>query len=246
MRGLENRYWEPAQLLCIGSIDQLVSFLHPRQSSYRPPTDPSWSSIPFYVVGQATATVLAAIGQIYGHTDYTPSIIRGESSGTGERLAQFIRDQPGEKPKRLLYLTGDKNRDTVPTILREAGIELVSLTVYETQNSHTFEEDLEKALRVSPLGTQSCYCARTPFTLSYLVSNRWWIIHFAPSAAEFVTPILNKHLQPSDSLRKIAAIGPVTASFLRNELNMHVDVISPKPTAQDLVAAIGLYDKSGV
>ena len=56
-----------------------------------------------------------------------------------------------------------------------------------------------------------------------------------------MTPVLNKYLRPLDS--KIAAIGPVTASFLRDELDMHVDVISPSPTAQDLVAAVVLHDK---
>lgn len=111
-----------------------------------------WSSVPFYVVGQGTASALEGVRQTYGQTVYTPEIIRGESSGTGERLAHFIRDQPHERPKKLLYLTGDKNKDTVPTILGEAGIELQPLKVYETQGSHTFEQDLDEALKLSSKG----------------------------------------------------------------------------------------------
>lgn len=105
------------------------------------------------MVGQGTAAALAEIRQTYGSTDYTPEITLGESTGTGERLAHFIRDQPQGRPKKLLYLTGDKNRDIVPTILGEAGIELRSLKVYETRGSQTFEDDLEEALKASSTGT---------------------------------------------------------------------------------------------
>ncbi|KAG5350131.1 hypothetical protein C0989_012530 [Termitomyces sp. Mn162] len=195
----------------------------------------SWSSTPFYVVGRATASALAEVRQTYGQTPYTPEIICGESSGTGERLAQYIRDLT-IKPKRLLYLTGDKNRDTVPSILGEAGIEIYSLKVYETQGSPTFEKDLKHALSQ----------ANTAF-------HRWWIVHFAPSAANFVTPILGDHFSfgSGDPLKEIlskptprvAAIGSVTAAFLRDELKIHVHVAPPKPTPQDLVAAIVGYDR---
>ncbi|KAG5642299.1 hypothetical protein DXG03_003043 [Asterophora parasitica] len=206
-------------------------------------TQGTWSAVPFYVVGQGTAAALSEVQQAYGQTPYTPEELRGESSGTGERLAQFIRDQP-EKPKKLLYLTGDKNRDTVPTILGEAGIELRALKVYETQGSSTFERDLGKAIEQ---------------TLKHppVASNRWWIVHFAPSAAGFVLPILNSHFQftptsishlaPSSKVAAditVAAIGPVTSSFLHDELQIHVDVVPPHPTPHDLVAEIVAYDRN--
>ncbi|KAG6908796.1 hypothetical protein DXG01_003243 [Tephrocybe rancida] len=192
----------------------------------------SWSHIPFYVVGQATASALADVRRMYGQTPYTPEIIHGESSGTGERLAQYIRDLP-VKPTRLLLLTGDKNRDTVPSILGDAGIGLQSLKVYETQESRTFEQDLSQAL-----GQATFY--------------RWWIIHFAPSAAKLVTPILanrfdfaskDPHTGSSISQPRVAAIGSVTSAFLRDELHIHVHVAPLKPTPQDLVAAIIEYDR---
>ncbi|KAG6853422.1 hypothetical protein C0991_004535 [Blastosporella zonata] len=197
----------------------------------------SWSLIPFYVVGQATASALADVRQTYGQTPYTPQAICGESSGTGERLAQFILDLP-VKPKGLLYLTGDKNRDTVPSMLRDAGIDVRCLKVYETQESRTFERDLKQALGQ----------ANAAF-------HRWWIVHFAPSAAGSVTPILanhfnfksaNPHVESSISSPRVAAIGSVTAAFLCDELHIHVHVAPPKPTPQDLVSAIITYDRDSV
>jgi uroporphyrinogen-III synthase len=47
-----------------------------------------------------------------------------------------------ERPAKLLYLTGDKNRDTLPNILTEGGITLEALQVYETVGSPRFEEQL--------------------------------------------------------------------------------------------------------
>ncbi|KAK0442164.1 hypothetical protein EV421DRAFT_2082543, partial [Armillaria borealis] len=42
------------------------------------------------------------------------------------------------RPTKLLHLTGDKNRDTLPNILGGAGVYLASLKVYETQGSFNF------------------------------------------------------------------------------------------------------------
>lgn len=77
-------------------------------------------------------------------------------------------------------------------------------------------------------------------------------MHFAPSVAEFVTPILGNHFNfesvqslkgPSIPTARVAAIGSVTAAFLRDELHIHVHVVSQKPTPQDLLAAILGYDR---
>lgn len=43
---------------------------------------------------------------------------------------------------------------------------------------------------------------------------------------------------------KIAAIGPTTSTFLHDSLNLRVDVISPKPTPEDLVTAIVAHDQA--
>jgi uroporphyrinogen-III synthase len=45
---------------------------------------------------------------------------------------------------------------------------------------------------------------------------------------------------------QFGAIGPTTATFLREQLHFRVDVVSPKPNAEDLAAAIAEYDLSNV
>lgn len=103
----------------------------------------AWGSVPFYVVGQGTAAALAEIQ----HAHKCTLDIRGGSSGTSEHLARFIVDDlRSTSTGKLLYLTGDKNRDVLPTILHENGIELFSLQVYKTQGSPTFEQLLSDAI----------------------------------------------------------------------------------------------------
>jgi uroporphyrinogen-III synthase len=80
-------------------------------------------------------------------------------------------------------------------------------------------------------------------------------VYFAPSAAAYVTPILRKHFLIEDlqsktttptlsDLRrtKVAAIGPTTDSFLRDELHLHIHAVAPKPTPDEIVSVIKSND----
>ncbi|KAF9007040.1 tetrapyrrole biosynthesis, uroporphyrinogen III synthase [Cyathus striatus] len=181
-----------------------------------------WSKIPFYVVGQGTKSGLLSLSEF----GMNVMDIRGESSGTGEKLAKFIVDDPSRPHGRLLYLTGDKNRDTVPKILGDAGVEFVELRVYATQGSGRFEGNWRR-----------------------LSGKDWWIVYFAPSAADFVTPILRTYFRLSFNrdqaqglselpIPNVAAIGPVTSNFLADKLGLLVHAIAQHPTPESLLAAI--------
>ena len=103
--------------------------------------DIEWGNVRFYVVGPATAAQLARLPK-------PPRDVRGTESGTAERLAHFIV-QDAKRGERLLYLTGDKNRDTLPRVLREGlgGAEaLKELRVYATRGVENFEHTLARAL----------------------------------------------------------------------------------------------------
>lgn len=76
----------------------------------------------------------------------------GAEAGTAERLAEFILREGSSEGRRLLYLTGDKNRDTLPSMLVAVGAALVTLEVYGTTGSSTFRDDLGAALARAPVG----------------------------------------------------------------------------------------------
>ncbi|KAJ7104242.1 tetrapyrrole biosynthesis, uroporphyrinogen III synthase [Mycena belliarum] len=198
-----------------------------------------WASTPFYVVGKSTASALNLIRSAHPRSPFVPMDIRGESSGTSEQLAKFIlEDLDSSPPSRqipFLYLTGDKNRDTLPDILRAGNVDLIPLQVYQTQGSSSMSQDLKLALDWSSPGDNS---------------SNWWIVFFAPSAAELAIPLLRQYFDlppdPTSSARlsaRIASIGPTTSAFLRDELSLRVDAAALKPSPDELLKAIVSYDE---
>ncbi|KAK0496486.1 hypothetical protein EDD18DRAFT_1353254 [Armillaria luteobubalina] len=113
------------------------------------------------------------------------------------RSTHFILAEQS-RPTKLLYLTGDKNRDTLPNILGSAG-------------------QLKKIVPVRSI-------------------MPWWMVFFAPSAAEFVLPFLKEQIDLGSV--KVAVIGPITATFLRETLKLRVDAIHTKLSPEDLLRAV--------
>lgn len=118
-----------------------------------------WKETPFYVVGHATEKVLSSCSDL----PLAPSKILGAESGNGEALAHFIvsdcsnQDPDTERPP-LLYLTGDKNRETLPQILNDAGLSCAKLQVYETGVVNNLIQQLESTIKRIKEGefTRSC------------------------------------------------------------------------------------------
>ncbi|KAG1731016.1 tetrapyrrole biosynthesis, uroporphyrinogen III synthase [Suillus lakei] len=221
-------WFEAAQALIIADNDTPLT----------PESD--WWSVPFYAVGEATSVALRDLCEKIPL--YSPRDIRGGSeTGTAERLAGFIiKDLPSDGASRkLLYLTGDKNRDTLPRVLESAGVAIDPLQVYATRGSSMFPYDLSLAFEREGLS--------------------WgWIVYFAPSVAEFVTPILRNHFvlpavnsstedrgQLSEHHHvKVAAIGPTTEAFLQQTLKLSVAVTARNPKAGDLADAVLQHDEA--
>ncbi|KAL0060113.1 uroporphyrinogen-III synthase [Marasmius tenuissimus] len=202
-------------------------------------TGDSWQEKPFFVVGKGTGSSLADIHARHPRSPLVPnpSLIKGEDCGNANELGRFIVEDFKSKPVKLLYLTGDKNRDTLPNILRDGDVDFHALKVYETQGSSSFPNDLRSTLDKA-----------NPDTV------RWWIVFFAPSAAQFVLPYLKEHFtlpgstdasETSKPLASIASIGPTTDTYLRETLKLHVGAMATKPTPEDLVRAITAADATG-
>lgn len=86
----------------------------------------------------------------------------GREAGTGERLAAFILGE-GCQGRRMLYLTADKHRETLPEMLSAEGVALEMLEVYRTTGSSTFRDDLGAALERAAAGESD---GRMPCSLS--------------------------------------------------------------------------------
>ncbi|XP_075574043.1 uroporphyrinogen-III synthase isoform X2 [Pelecanus crispus] len=165
-----------------------------------------WNTKPAYVVGKATASLVEEIGLIP----------QGEKSGNAEKLAGYICSK---KPNSsaLLFPCGALKREVLPTVLREKGIPLESLTVYQT-TQHT---DLQESL--------SSYFSQQGIPAS--------IVFFSPSGVKFCLQHIQKLSGDFINHIKFAAIGPTTAEAME-AAGIPVSCTAENPTPQDLAAGI--------
>jgi uroporphyrinogen-III synthase len=104
-----------------------------------------WLDTPFYTVGMATEKSLKACPPC----KYSPVLILGgNETGTGEALAHYILKHHNiyDTSLPLLYLTGNKNRDTVPVTLAGGGLRVTPTQVYETGKRDGLEEDSQRTI----------------------------------------------------------------------------------------------------
>ncbi|XP_029885724.1 uroporphyrinogen-III synthase isoform X1 [Aquila chrysaetos chrysaetos] len=166
-----------------------------------------WNTKPAYVVGKATASLVEEIGLIP----------QGEKSGNAEKLAEYICSREKPNSSALLFPCGALKREVLPTVLREKGIPLESLTVYQT----TQHADLQ--------GSLSSYFSQQGFPAS--------IVFFSPSGVKFCLQHIQKLSGDLINHIKFAAIGPTTAEAME-AAGIPVSCTAESPTPQDLAAGI--------
>lgn len=161
------------------------------------------------MVGEATS---AAVRQIQGHFQdhgFASVLVLGEHSGTGEQLGKYIVEHHSRTGDgTLLYLTGDKNRDTVPSILAENNIQFRPLQVYETRQRPDFESLLEDAVdSLSSDVTTSTFPSHLPSCISclpfrFVVGGVFRAIHGKVcDTSRSETPLLQEHITADSHYR---------------------------------------------
>lgn len=235
--------------------------------------DDDWSSKPFFVVGTPTRDALLSLPPDARPT--SPSHVLGaDSTHTGDRLAHFIveyftrrRDDTAteeeQEQRPLLWLVGDKNSDTIPTILAQHGHDTRvppcdKLQVYATGLTYGFRAEFERVLeRVARAGRTGEREEQGEKQDNRSPSPRQvWIGLFSPSGAREVVPMLRDlGLLPSSSssssppprstrlgrnLRvRLATIGSVTTRYLVEEQDgLKPDAEAVTPDAPGLEQAI--------
>ncbi|CAG8617623.1 22889_t:CDS:2, partial [Racocetra persica] len=150
----------------------------------------------------------------------------GLKSGNSESLAEYIiqfHSENNPTALSLLFLTGDKRLDKLPTRLSEVGIKLEELLVYETRPDENFSTEMVNIVK----------------------NNRQmdWIVFFSPSGVDVALESLMK-LDLWKTV-KIACIGKTTGDYLeKNGIKVHV--ISPKPEPESLACSINKYPSSEI
>lgn len=181
----------------------------------------TWSQKPHFVVGPSTADALLAIDSAHIPE---PHNVSGQHTGHADALARLIEAQHQHQHGHpLLYLTGDKRRDTLPTLLSEAGIPFVESCIYETSTDPAFSSTFSTHLD----------------TLRQSDANIW-IALFSPSGANAAVLALRAHTDFTDLWPRIrfATLGPTTASHLQNQLKVPPHAVAAHPTPEELSQAV--------
>ncbi|XP_052828583.1 uroporphyrinogen-III synthase isoform X3 [Octopus bimaculoides] len=161
-----------------------------------------------FVVGKSTATSAANLG-------FKPT---GENSGHGKKLAEFILKEIEKKSdcKPILFPCSKIRNDDLPTHLKQNGIPVEEITVYETlpnPHLHICIDGVCKALKGQP---------------EYLV-------FFSPSGVDSALPFITPVWDMSQS--KVLALGPSTEKQLKAK-SIKISGVSKGPTPVDLVKLI--------
>lgn len=235
---LEQRGYEPVMLgvleHTLDNVDALVEVARTRREDYagvivtsqraveawaRATADAAWTDVPFYAVATATADALVRAGVPAAR------IIGAEDAGTGERLASFMLDRlqdiPPDRP--LLYLVGDKRRDTIARALADGGIAVEEMQVYSTRVRRAFPLDFRIAL-VAALERSATV----------------WLALFSPSGLDGALPLI-RELGAVHRVR-LAAIGPTTRDALVSA-GLVAHAVAPRPDADALARALSIADR---
>ncbi|KFQ92024.1 Uroporphyrinogen-III synthase, partial [Nipponia nippon] len=170
---------------------------------------PRWNTKPAYVVGKATASLVEEIGLIP----------EGEKSGNAEKLAEYICSREKPNSSALLFPCGALKREVLPTVLREKGIPLECLTVYQTTQHADLQESLSSYFSQQVLDADVIWEFLSPSGVKFCLQ------HIQKLSGDFINHI------------KFAAIGPTTAEALE-AAGIPVSCTAESPTAQDLAAGI--------
>jgi uroporphyrinogen-III synthase len=159
-----------------------------------------WEGKPAYVVGPKTAERFRDLS----------FEVHGADTGNAEELVSLLTDT--EPPSSLLFLAGNRRRDTLPDGLQAAGISFQEEIVYETR-------------------------PRADLTLPPSDSETW-LVFYSPSGLEALYASEVKNVAEY----RLAAIGPTTAAELHDaglEVDAVADVPTPRGVADAVVGASG-------
>jgi uroporphyrinogen-III synthase len=158
----------------------------------------AWQGTTAYAVGPKTAARLQTVG----------ADPKGADAGGAAALAhQIVEDAPDED---LLFLCGNRRRDTLPDRLRAEGVAFEEIVVYETRT--------RQDLTLPP---------------SRPTSGPTWIAFFSPSGLEAVEQAASVNLREY----RVAAIGPTTGGALE-DAGYAVEAVAAEPSPDGLVSAI--------
>ncbi|XP_008312318.1 uroporphyrinogen-III synthase isoform X9 [Cynoglossus semilaevis] len=166
-----------------------------------------WKTKSIYVVGKATAALVRNLG-------LDPV---GEDTGTADVLSRVIIEREDRNIRPLFFPCGSIKREVLPTALRDNGVPLETLTVYQTAEHPDLEKNLKNFFEEQG----------SPGSVAF----------FSPSGVKFCLDVIRRLSGDQLTQIKFAAIGTTTGDAMAAE-GLCVSCTAEKPTAEHLAAVI--------
>jgi len=194
------------------------------------------TTVPFYVVGPATARGLRAL--------HLHCPILGEETGNGEALSTFILEHyngvhPGPSKPSILFLVGDKRRDIIPKTVQSDDLspgrrsKVDEVVIYETGEMQSFKANFSSIWKKNK---------------ERQVQHQWVVV-FSPTGCKAMleslawldedTGRIKAKAQRGNTL--IATIGPTTRDYLVKEFGFSPDVCADKPSPEGIADGINAF-----
>ncbi|XP_024109790.1 uroporphyrinogen-III synthase isoform X4 [Pongo pygmaeus] len=192
-----------------------------------------WNAKSVYVVGNATASLVSKIGLD----------TEGETCGNAEKLAEYICSRESSALP-LLFPCGNLKREILPKALKDKGIAMESITVYQTIPHPGIQGNLNSYY--SQQGVPASITFFSPSGLTYSLKH---IQELSGNNIDQIKTQGPRHpkqnclqLEPlrkdcTDAAMMFAAIGPTTARALAAQ-GLPVSCTAESPTPQALATGI--------
>lgn len=165
-----------------------------------------WNAKSVYVVGNATASLVSKLGLD----------VEGAHSGNAEKLAEYICSRESSALP-LLFPCGTIKGDVLPKMLKDKGIPMESMNVYQTVPHPGIQGNLES------------YYSKQGVPAS--------ITFFSPSGLKYSLEYIQELSGDSFDQIKFVAIGPTTTRALAAK-GLPVSCTADSPTPQALATGI--------
>ncbi|XP_039320908.1 uroporphyrinogen-III synthase isoform X3 [Saimiri boliviensis] len=192
-----------------------------------------WNAKSVYVVGNATASVVSKIGLD----------TEGETCGNAEKLAEYICSRESSALP-LLFPCGNLKREILPNMLKDKGIAMESITVYQTIPHPGIQGNLNSYY--SQQGVPASITFFSPSGLTYSLKHIQELSGDSIDQIKTQGPQHQKQnclqLKPlrkdcTDAAMMFAAIGPTTARALAAQ-GLPISCTAESPTPQALATGI--------
>ena len=225
-------------------------------------------SLPLYVVGPATRRALCSSPHVRPENVLGAHTGNGERLAAYilEHYPTVSQKRDGSALP-LLFLVGKERRAVIPDTLRKEGVDVREEVVYEASTREGLEEEFERVLDDVVGHHDEALLSTAPPSSSSSAATRQdeqhprvricWVVLFAPTGARELVRALSAsgrlssvHQRPGDGKGKsescqrriyLAAIGPTTRDFLRQECGIDPHVCAEKPSPEGVGEGIKTF-----